>query len=88
MRKHKTRFTPHQPLGQLETLKGRRYTYAEIARFMGVDRQKIRYQLNNPLSEVKTAMIDLWLDFFSSESLDITAGDLFSTAIAEQSHIQ
>lgn len=79
--KHKTRFTPQQPLGRLETLKGHRYTYAEISSFMGVDRQKIRYQLNNPLSEVKTVMLDNWLDFFAAEGMPITISDLFTVTL-------
>lgn len=78
--KHKTRFTPHNPLGKLETRKGKRYNYAEIAQIMNTDtdRQKIRYQLNNSLGEVKTAMIDKWLDFFEHEGMPVTISDLFT----------
>lgn len=82
--KHHTRFAPQKALGRLETLKGRRYTYAEIASFMGVDRQKIRYQLNHPMAEVKTAMIDNWMDFFAANDMPIVIGDLFVTGITGQ----
>lgn len=82
--KHTTTFTPHNPLGRLEASKGKRYNYAEIARKMNsdTDRQKIRYQLNNSLGEIKTAMIDKWLDFFASEGMPITLADLFTTLIS------
>lgn len=84
MRKHMTKFAPHIALGRLESEKGRRYGYAEIAEIMDDDRQKIRYQLNNPLTEVKTAMIDKWLNFFSHEGMNIEINDLFAVSISDE----
>ena len=86
--KHTTKFSPHIPLGKLESMKGKRYNYAEIASLMNsnTDRQKIRYQLNNDLGEVKTAMIDKWLDFFASQGMPITIADLFIVTISVTDH--
>lgn len=83
--KHSTRFTPQNPLGKLEALKGKRYNYAEIAGIMNsnTDRQKIRYQLNNSLGEIKMAMLDKWLDFFASEGMPIVLADLFTVTVID-----
>lgn len=78
--KHTTRFTPQVGLGRLEAKNGKRYSYSEIANHMAEDRQKIRYQLNNPLMNVPPAVIDKWLDFFYAEGLtDVSYSDLFTT---------
>lgn len=78
--RYKTRFTPQNALGKLEAAKGKRYNYAEIASLMEpkTDRQKIRYQLNNALGEIKMPMIDNWLNFFAAEGMPITIADLFT----------
>lgn len=76
--KYTTRFTPHKPLGKLEAQKGRRYSYMDIAKVMNDDRQKVRYQLSQPISEIKTIMIDKWLTFFAAEGMPISVSDLFT----------
>ena len=78
--KYTTPFTPQNALGQLEARLGKRYNYAEIASAMdsNTDRQKIRYQLNNSLGEIKMAMLDKWLEFFANQGMPITIADLFT----------
>ena len=86
--KYTTRFTPQNALGKLEAIKGKRYNYAEIANAMNsnTDRQKIRYQLNNSLGEIKMPMIDKWLEFFHSQGMPITIADLFTVTTTQESH--
>lgn len=81
---HVTKFTPHNALGRLEAKKGHRYNYGDISKIMGDDRQKIRYQLSKPVIEIKTTMIDQWLDFFAHEGMPITVADLFTVTTTEQ----
>lgn len=83
--KHITIFTPQVPLGRLEAMKGKRYNNSDIARIMGIkDRQRVQYQLNNRVEEVKSKMIGLWLDFFHAEGMPITISDLFT--VTQEAH--
>ncbi|TXH52479.1 MAG: hypothetical protein E6Q97_16150 [Desulfurellales bacterium] len=76
---HIVTFTPQIPLGVLEAKKGKRYSNADIAVRMGVkDRQRIYYQLNTRIEEVKVRTIGQWLDFFAAEGQPISISDLFT----------
>lgn len=68
---------------KLESKHGRRYTYTEIAEALGVTHPAAKALLkkrSDPNGYFRFAIMAKLLDFFASQGMPITAGDLFTVA--------
>ena len=75
---NKVTFNLHAPLSNLEQLKNRRYSYAEVADISTLTRQGVRRLLKEPSETVSVVTLAKLLDFFSAEGMPITIGQLFT----------
>ena len=75
---NKVTFNLHAPLSNLEQLKNRRYSYAEVADISSLTRQGVRRLLKEPSETVSVVTLAKLLDFFSAEGMPITVDQLFT----------
>ena len=75
---NKVTFNLHAPLSNLEQLKNRRYSYAEVADISTLTRQGVRRLLKEPSETVSVVTLAKLLDFFSAEGMPITVDQLFT----------
>lgn len=75
---NKVTFNLHAPLSNLEQLKNRRYSYAEVADISSLTRQGVRRLLKEPSETVSVVTLAKLLDFFSAEGMPITIDQLFT----------
>jgi len=75
---NKVTFNLHAPLSNLEQLKNRRYSYAEVADISTLTRQGVRRLLKEPSETVSVVTLAKLLDFFSAEGMPITIDQLFT----------
>ena len=75
---NKVTFNLHAPLSNLEQLKNRRYSYAEVADISTLTRQGVRRLLKEPSETVSVVTLAKLLDFFASEGMPITIDHLFT----------
>ncbi len=75
---NKVTFNLHAPLSNLEQLKNRRYSYAEVADISSLTRQGVRRLLKEPPETVSVVTLAKLLDFFSAEGMPITVDQLFT----------
>ena len=75
---NKVTFNLHAPLSNLEQLKNRRYSYAEVADISSLTRQGVRRLLKEPSETVSVVTLAKLLDFFAAEGMPITIDQLFT----------
>ena len=83
-KKHTVQFNLLGTIHRLEELRGRRYSYSDIANGAGLNRQGVRYLLQSPPKRIDLETLSKLLDFFAAEGLPITVGDLFTTTTDAQ----
>lgn len=69
-------------LNQLERQNNRRYTYTELGTALGISYQSAKASLkqkDDPNSYLRYGLIGKLLDFFKSQGMFITVGDLYIT---------
>lgn len=74
---YRVRFNLLRPLGQLESLKGRRYEYGEIAELSGLSRQTVRNVMKAPPSQINVDTLAGLMQFFANEGMPITVDQFF-----------
>ena len=74
---YKTELKIFDAINRLEGKNGRRYTDAQIATATGLHRHTVRILRNGKPEPT----IDKLLDFFASEGMPLTVGDLYETTV-------